>query len=312
MQFFEFVKHIFCRYVHHIALLLLHTVNDTTHIHMLFVYKQITQIRTFGGHVLPGSFLIYLGIWYTISTFHKYFDAMRRRTQFKSSLSYPFFFLQGKLRKILLEPRLRLIMVSSRIIAEVLDSVIQKKPFRINNQHHVTLYIFFGHSAIIDLLIFYGASLPSNIEYVSQIANFGVHAFLFRYHVHGRGDLDVTMHTLLIYTILINMTGIALEMKYRNNILCSLMKCFGFLFQGTWYWQLSFILYPQFAFQTPWNRKEHTGIMMSALLFTWHMAADCFVIFIIGGVMAIYHRRKYNRSTKKDEALLLGRLTDEN
>ncbi|XP_062569717.1 transmembrane protein 45B-like [Saccostrea cucullata] len=254
---------------------------------------------TFGGHALPGSFLICAGIWYTISTIHKYFDAKQRREKFKSSLYYPFFFLPHKLQKIPLEPMLRLIMITTGIVAIVLDSVIHSEPFRMNNRQHVTFFVFFGQSAVIDLLLFYGVSLPMNAEYISQIVNLGVNAFLFKHHVYGRNDLDVLLHTLLVYVILITLVGVVLEMKYRDNILCAMTKCFGYLFQGTWFWQLGFILYPQFSFQALWEPSDHAGLMLVALIFTWHIAANCFLMAVIGFIMSGCYRQ--NHKTVQDD-----------
>ncbi|XP_061169523.1 transmembrane protein 45B-like [Saccostrea echinata] len=246
---------------------------------------------SFAGHALPGSFFIIMSLWWIICIFNRYFKSLKRNTRFKSSVIFPFLCCPGRLKEWPLEAMLKLLMVSVGFSLEIYTGTSDGKFTALGNGQHATMFFFFGITAVIDLLLFYEVPLPKDLDYVSNIIAIGIEGLLFKFHLHGRSHLDVLLHTLLIYTIALNTVGIILEMKYRNNVLCALSRCYGFLLQGTWFWQVGFILYNPNPNHIPWKPDDHDDLMIATMFYAWHVAADFLLILCIGGVIAFIHRR---------------------
>lgn len=255
---------------------------------------------SFAGHALPGSFFIVMSVWWIISIFTRYFKALKRDTRFKSSVTFPFLCCPGRLRNWPLEAMVKLFMVSVGFSLEIYTGTSDGKFTALGNGQHATMFFFFGITAVIDLLLFFDVPLPKDLDYVSNILAIGVEGLLFKFHLHGRTHLDVLLHTLLIYSIALNALGIILEMKYRHNILCALSRCYGFLLQGTWFWQVGFILYNPYPNHIPWKPDDHDDLMIATMFFSWHVAANFLVVLCIGGVIGFLHRR-FGGYAGKDE-----------
>jgi len=60
----------------------------------------------------------------------------------------------------------------------------------------------------------------------------------FRFHLHGRTQLDVLIHTLLLYVVYANVLVIVLEIRYRHSVIVALARAYTVLLQGTWFWQV--------------------------------------------------------------------------
>jgi hypothetical protein len=190
-----------------------------------------------------------------------------------------------------MEAALKLFMVSVGFSLEIYTGISDEKFTALGNGQHATMFFFFGIASVIDLLLYFEAPLPKDIDYVANIFAIGIEGLLFKFHLHGRSELDVLLHTLLIYTIVLNVVGVILEMKFRNNVLCALARCYGFLLQGTWFWQVGFILYNPNPNATPWKPDNHDDLMIATMFYAWHVAADLLLILCVGGVMGCIHRR---------------------
>jgi hypothetical protein len=86
--------------------------------------------------------------------------------------------------------------------------------------------------------------LPANLEYVMGILAFGVEGFLFHFHTHGKDALEVHLHILLVYSIFGCVFFICLEWYNQNEILFTYGRVLCTLLQGTWFFQIGFVLYP--------------------------------------------------------------------
>jgi hypothetical protein len=78
-------------------------------------------------------------------------------------------------------------------------------------------------------------------------------------------------------------------MKFRNNILFALARCFGFLLQGTWFWQVGFILYNPDPSHTPWDPENRENLRLVDLFYACHVTTDFLLIVCIGGVVGCIH-----------------------
>ncbi|KAH3736599.1 hypothetical protein DPMN_043170 [Dreissena polymorpha] len=130
------------------------------------------------------------------------------------------------------------------------------------------MFSFFGVNAITDMLVYFKWPIPPNMEYASVILALMCEYLLFMFHLHGRTDLDVLLHTLLLHAIAACMVAFALELKYPDSILCALRRAYFILLQGTWFWLIGWILYPPFEGSYRWDKDDHKQMMIATMIFT--------------------------------------------
>lgn len=161
----------------------------------------------------------------------------------------------------------------------------------IGNGQHATMFFYFGFTGIMDILVYFKAPLPPDMDYVSMLMALMCEGLLFKFHLHGRTDLDVLLHTLLLYVIGAAIIALIVEIKYRHNILAALSRAYFLLLQGTWFWQVGWILYPPFESSARWDEEDHEQMMIATMMFAWHASAVLLVMLAMGGVVACFHRR---------------------
>ncbi|KAK3097878.1 hypothetical protein FSP39_014077 [Pinctada imbricata] len=246
---------------------------------------------SFGGHALPGSFFILFALWWTVQMFNRYFQSLRRNTRFRSSVTYPCTCLCGKLQEWPIEAVVKLFFVSLGFTMEIITGSSDGKFTALGNGQHATMFFFFGLSGCIDLLLYFRAPLPKDLDYIITLLSVGIEGLLFHFHLHGRNELDVLLHTLLIYTIILNMMAICFEIRYRNSLLAALGRAYCFFLQGTWFWQVGFILYNPNPNAEKWKGDDHDELMIATMFFAWHVGAVFLIMLAIGGVIACFHKR---------------------
>ena len=125
-----------------------------------------------------------------------------------------------------------------------------------------------------------GFNLPQYLDYALGIVAFTVEGFLFAFHLHSRAPLDIHLHTLLVYAICGCVLSTCLEFARPEQVLFTYGRILFTFLQGTWFWQIGFILYPPFesaAFK--WNRCDHEQIMTATMNFCLH------VLIILTGLL---------------------------
>lgn len=247
----------------------------------------------FGGHALPGSFFIVFSLWWTVQMFNRYYTCLRRNTRFKSTPTYQLLCQCRNKQEFPIEPFFKLFLASVGIFLEIYTgyNFTVHKFTTPGNAQHATMFFFFGFTGVIDLLLYCKAPIPKDLDYVVLLLALGVEGILFHFHLHGRTMLDVQIHTLLIYAVVFNCISLILEMKYRNNILTALSRTYFFLVQGTWFWQIGFILYNPNPLAEKWKPDDHAEFLMVTMYFTWHCGIDFLIMLGIGSCVAFYHKK---------------------
>ncbi|CAG7718570.1 unnamed protein product [Allacma fusca] len=139
------------------------------------------------------------------------------------------------------------------------------------NAQHITMFFFFGLNGVVDLLQYKKWDLPPKLDYVSAALAFAIEGFLFYFHLHGRSHMDVQVHMFLFQTVVACVVSTLLEMQHSHNVILALCRTFFTLLQGTWFFQIGFILYPPIG--ENWDEEDHDQMMVITLIFTWHVAA---------------------------------------
>ena len=238
---------------------------------------------SFGGHALPGSFFIVFSVWWTVNQFYRYFT----RKKFTSTTTYSL--SCGRYIIALFDLILKLVLICIGIIGEVYTGYDKRfgKFILSGNAQHATMFFTFGLTGVVDILLYFKVPLPKDLDYGIAVLALVVEGILFHFHLHGRNELDVRLHTLLVYCIVFNTLAVLAEMKFRNNALVALTRTLFFFVQGTWFWQIGFILYNPNPYAEKWLPADHFQLMMVTIYFTWHMSVVVLVMLVLGSVVGI-------------------------
>ncbi|XP_064615521.1 transmembrane protein 45B-like [Liolophura sinensis] len=255
---------------------------------------------SFGGHALPGSFFIVYAFFLTTCAYVKFLQSSKGDTRFKSFAS--FYFPYGKLQRFPLEGLLKVLLTTIALSIEIYTGFNNGKFVAMGNAQHATMFAYFGFNGVIDLLQHFKAPLPRDTEYVTLAMAFMVEGLLFKFHLHGRSQLDVLVHTLLLYVVYACIISVIVEMKYRHSILSPLARAYFSLIQGTWFWQVGFILYNPSPNAVPWKADDHGELTLVTLLFAWHALAD-FIILLVTTVTIHVCCRRRNGIAENDVGL---------
>ncbi|KAK5870396.1 hypothetical protein PBY51_025034 [Eleginops maclovinus] len=238
---------------------------------------------SFKGHALPGTFFLLAGVWWGMK--HSLCFATRRS---KSC---------SRVSSRASQRRLELVEGSAVLFCSVVGMLLEQFAadgpalqlydssehhwrFLMNWQHS-TMYLFFALSAAVSLVVQSSEAAPLALDRLMLAVAFFNEGFLFLYHLHGRSPLDVHVHQLLLFCVF----GLALlcflEIFHRGNLVLELLRCTLTMLQGSWFWQIGFVLYPPSGLL--WDQTDHNNLMFVTMCFSWHLA---FAMLTISGIYA--------------------------
>ncbi len=250
----------------------------------------------FGGHALPGSFFVCFAIWWTINIFKRYYTSLLKNgSVYQNTVTFPCTCLCGRLKNWEIEGFVKIFFTTIGFTLEIITAYHDGKFTYLGNGQHATMFFFFGLSGLVDILVHQNLPLPKGIEYIMSAIAFTVEGILFKFHLHGRTDLDVLIHTLLLYAIIANVAAVFIEMKFRKSVLAALARAFFVFLQGTWFWQVGFILYNPIPDSKPWDGGDHEEMMIATMMFTWHMGGIVIFMLLTGGIIGFFYRLKYGQ-----------------
>ncbi|KAM9846245.1 transmembrane protein 45B [Aulostomus maculatus] len=229
-------------------------------------------MANFGGHAIPGSFFLLYGFWLTVKhILHHYW----RTNQPKGRPIMPPLFK----RLAYIEGGFQIfasfvgIMVEQFVVdgphAHLYDSQ-NKSWVKLMNWQHSTMYLFFGISGIALVISTASKLVPAGIERLAVSLALFVEGFLFYYHVHSRPPLDAHIHSLLLVAVFSGSACTMLEVFMRNHIILEQLRACLFILQGSWFYQIGFVLYPLSG--PEWDLNLHNNIMFVTMCFCWHLA----------------------------------------
>ena len=272
------------------------TITRLQGIYTMFTYLfQIYSMGSFIGHAIPGSFFIMAALWWilrSLRSYYKSFSSTRTSTPFRCSVTYPPRF--SRCSSLDIEAVLFFTAGALGMFVElVLASAVHHSPIGITNMQHATMYFFFGFAGLICALTpILKHSIPNieNVKYCVMLMAYVAEAILFKFHLFGRQNIDVLVHTLLLLTVYAAIISIALEMCLRDNILCVLARGISTMLQGTWFWHVGIILYRPFGGED-WEEGHHS-MMLIALMFSWHIGIIMVLCIVSAIIISSYYRRK--------------------
>ncbi|XP_077631035.1 transmembrane protein 45A isoform X1 [Crocuta crocuta] len=237
---------------------------------------------SFRGHALPGTFFIIIGIWWTIKYALKYACKKHKRTSYLGSktLFHRIEVVEG------------IVIVCMALTGTLGEQFVDGGPHlslynykegqwvQLLSWHHSTMYFFFGLVGVVNILRLITNSLPISLTKLLLSNALFVEAFILYNHTHGREMLDIFVHQLLVLAVFVAGLIAFLEFLLRNNVTVELLRTTFILLQGSWFWQISFVLYPPSG-GPGWDSVDHNNIMFLSLCFCWHYALNLIIVGVI-------------------------------
>ena len=152
--------------------------------------------------------------------------------------------------------------------------------------YHITLYLGFLVSGIVDLLSVY-CKLPKCTSQLFLALAFYNQAFLFYYHVHGRNLFNITIHKLLAMCIVVTAVFVTLRMLNPRNLLINTGIAAGMILQGTHLIQAGSLIYGTAKI----HPTSHSNEKFIVAVTTWHiLGVNVFMIGVYLIMRALFTR----------------------
>lgn len=122
-------------------------------------------------------------------------------------------------------------------------------------------------------------------------------------HTHGRDMLDIFVHQLLVLAIFVTGLIAFLELFIRTSITVELLRTSFIFLQGSWFWQIGFVLYPPSG-GPAWDTMDHNNVMFLTICFCWHYALNIVVVGMIYAFVTWLVKSRLTRFCPSEVGLL--------
>lgn len=204
---------------------------------------------TLMGHILPGTFFAMFAVWWgfcvAVKHFYSYHSKHKSRKPipYRATTTFSCLCCPPSLRQVALESYLKIICVTIGILGEAVtgvgrhyDDTLKRNvwTFVEVNAQHIAMFFSFGFASFIEILANAKYNIPKGSEFIANVFAFGVEGFLFHFHLHGRDEIDIHVHTLLVYNIGFCMLAGIWEFTRPNQIIATYCRVAATLLQGIW------------------------------------------------------------------------------
>jgi len=268
------------------------------------------------GHLLPGSMFIIISVWWFIGeTLQKrhggYFNRSRGRFRGSKAAVQPVWYScpGTRLSSLPVEPIAKIVFLVLGVLAELFvsraatlyDENGELIAQHLDNYTHAVMYGFFGLSGLVDLMVWFDLlPLPPKFDYFVFSLAFWFEGFLFCFHLHGRDELNVRLHTFLYILVFVTAAVFFLAVISDQFFhLLSFLKAYLMGLQGSWFFQAGFVLFGPNPWKNSSSNVEFLGVVFAFHALTW------FVVHLILHI-ACYHcyvkKNQLNESLQEEES----------
>jgi hypothetical protein len=216
------------------------------------------------------------GAWWLVALCDTYLTALALNRPFSSRPWYHAFFGPTWLRRIPLEPVLKVILPSIGILGELWLGheswrrlIAPDGKFvvdNINDWQHSAMYLAFVISGVMDLIGFY-SKLPTSVEHGFLSLAFLTQGILLVFHLKGP-SIEVMVHLILVLQIFATFVAMLAEGSNRKSIVVAMLRPLLTILQGVWWIQTAFIM---FTADPAYDPDYMGGTMMVPAVFVMHM-----------------------------------------
>lgn len=268
------------------------------------------------GHLLPGSMFIIISVWWfigeTLQKRHRgYFNRSRGRFLGSRTAVQPVWYScpGTRLSSLPVEPIAKIVFLVLGVLAELFvsrsatlyDENGELIAQHLDNYTHAVMYGFFGLSGLVDLVMWFDLfPLPPKFDYFVFSLAFWFEGFLFCFHLHGRDELNVRLHTFLYILVFVTAAVFFLAVISDQFFhLLSFLKAYLMGLQGSWFFQAGFVLFGTNPWKNSSSNVEFLGVVFALHALTW------FVVHLIFHI-ACYHcyvkKNQLNESLPEEES----------
>uniref|UniRef100_A0A8C6HBF4 Transmembrane protein 45A2 n=1 Tax=Mus spicilegus TaxID=10103 RepID=A0A8C6HBF4_MUSSI len=231
-----------------------------------------------GGHILPGVFLVTIGLWWSTKSILKYICKQQKRS---SSLITPQFLSRAEI----LEGIVIIVMVLVAMVGQFYWIVnIKLSPHKemqeaqLRNWQHIIMYVVLAMLGVTKILCFTISSLPVSLITLMLSNIFFVEAFLIHNHPKSLIVVDSYVHQLLKFSALL--AGLAAFIEFlltKNNVVMELLRSSLTMLQGACFVQIGFILYPK-DMEHAWDLNDVNNTITLSIYFGVYYASTYVII----------------------------------
>ena len=268
------------------------------------------------GHLLPGSMFMIISVWWfigeTLQRGHRNYRACSRgRFRGSRAAVQPVWYScpGGRRSSLPVEPIVKVVFAVLGVLAELLvsraatlyDEHGEPIAQHLDNYTHAVMYGFFGLSGVVDLVIwFHLFPLPPKFDYLVCSLAFWFEGFLFCFHLHGRDELNVRLHTFLYILVFVTAAVFflaAISDQFFHFV--GFLRAYLTSLQGSWFFQAGFVLFGPNPWKNSSSNVEFLGIVFAFHALTW------FVVHLILRIVC-YHcytkKNQLNESLSEEES----------
>lgn len=258
-----------------------------------------------GGHLIPGTFFILIGLWWIYSAWLRYFICRQRRRPYYVTTSFPLHCCGPRVAKLPMEAFFIIFATTIGILIELIagfNRVYDSKTQKIiiyegeNNLQHFAMYLMFLLVGIIQLLIHYKFPLPKHLDIIAGCLALSSEALLFYFHGHARGPIEIEIHVFLVFAIMSTVIcGIFELIQQDKQIYATLMRAYCTVLQGSWFYTTGFFLYSPFHehYNEQTDPEPHRTSMLIPYYFVLHMGVILFIVLILSILSYLVSKRQY-------------------
>ncbi|XP_034971811.1 transmembrane protein 45A [Zootoca vivipara] len=261
-------------------------------------------MANFKGHALPGSFFLIFGLWWSVKYPLKYLCRRKKNSSIGSKAG----FHRLEIAEGIAKASFALIgMIAEQFVPDgphlKLYNYEEKQWDHLMNWQHATMYLFYGISGLVDIVVHSTNVLPVALDRLMLSIAVFVEGFLFYFHIHGRAMLDFHVHQLLVVAVFGGAACIFLEVFFRGVIVLEMFRTSLCILQGSWFWQIGFVLYPPSG-GPEWDQTDHSNIMFITMCYCWHYAFALLIMALNYTVISWIVRTKLKQAPSMEIGLL--------
>ncbi|XP_062995578.1 transmembrane protein 45B-like [Elgaria multicarinata webbii] len=272
---------------------------------------------TFHGHMLPGGIFLLLGFVWAVKYSLKFFSQNSKPALQRKSCFNRLEFVEWG------------VIVIASFIGIITEQFNSGTYFQVYNEEdhkwvnlsawqHTTVFLFFLIAGMMGLLQQCKLQIPLGLDYLLLSVAFFTEGMLFYFHTDRHSLMDQHIHAMILVPTFGCAFCLLLEVHFRNHLILELLRTSMLLTQGTWLWQISFVLYPHWG-ASNWDENDHESITFINMALCWHFAAVVLILSIIYGIVYCVFKRQerkfretaieiqqFNQDKKSYTALLNG------
>ena len=247
-------------------------------------WSLTTKMGSFIGHAIPGTFFMLMGIWWMVNVLRRLYQSKKANAQpFRSKPSLVTMFGHWRFDP---ESAFAVFAALVGLMVELRGIYLPTSRVKPHHIQHATMYFFFGLAGLLGILrnkLEKHLPFVESLHYALLMFSFAVEALLFQFHLYGRDELDVVLHLLLVKTAWLCALVCLLEMCRPDVVMLPLARAFLTCVQGTWFWQVGFVLYNPVPGAAPWDPEDHHQLMLVACIYSWHIG----VVMVLSILLAV-------------------------